>query len=91
METNNQVVTKTEIKFVGIDNWSRPVFKDVKRKIYYGSTFTLLPCKIVHPNDSIDEINSYFRKNIDELEYFGNHFGCEPHGGLNKNIELVIV
>ena len=33
----------------------------------------------------------YFKDHIDELEYFGDHFGCEPHGGLDKGLKLEII
>ena len=27
-----------KLKFKGIDDWNRPVFKDIEKKQYYGST-----------------------------------------------------
>lgn len=74
------------IKFKGIDDWNRPVFKDVDSSTYYGSTRTLFGWA-----DPKEKIIEYFKSNMDELEYFGSSFGCEPNGGLGKNITLNIV
>jgi len=37
------------------------------------------------------EISKYFKENIEELEYFGSYFGCEPCGGINSDIKLIII
>ena len=74
------------LKFKGIDHWNKPVFKDVDRKDYYGSVNTLF-----NEDDSEDKVLAYFKDNIDELEYFGDYFGCEPMGGLDENIKLNIL
>jgi hypothetical protein len=74
------------IKLKGVDDWNRPVFKDVDSNHYYGSVTTLFGW-----DNPRQEIIDYFKANIDELEYFGVHFGCEPNGGINKNIILNIV
>lgn len=75
------------IKFKGIDNWNRPVFKDVDSNTYYGSVTKLFSWDAL-PEDVI----KYFKSSTtDGLEYFGSHFGCEPHGGLDENITLNIV
>ncbi len=78
------------IKFVGIDSWNRPVYKDVNTTIYYGSVHTLFPNKNIAPNNTPAEINEYFKKNIEELEYFGVQFDCEPNGGMPAHYKLVI-
>jgi len=77
------------IKYVGIDSWNRPIFKSANS--YYGSVNTLFPNKNIAPNDTNEEIIEYFKNNINELEYFGDEFDCEPNGGLNKCIKLKIV
>jgi hypothetical protein len=74
------------VKFAGVDSWDRPIFKDVNSNNYYGSVTTLWDAY-----DSKDEIVNYFRDHIEELEWFGIKFDCEPNGGLNSNIELNIV
>jgi hypothetical protein len=65
-----------DLKFRGIDSWNRPVFKDVDSTLHFGSVNKLF-------NDSTpkEEIISYFKERPEELEYFGDKFGCEPHGG----------
>lgn len=78
------------IKFKGIDDWDRPVYKVVdpinNKNIYYGSVTTLF-----NGDNATEEIvNAYFKNNMDELEYFGTSFNCEPHGGRHENHKLVI-
>lgn len=82
MEKVKLIVT---IKFRGIDDFNRPVFKDVNSSSHFGSVHTLY-------NDMYnkEEINKYFKESISELEYFGERFNCEPHGGINSNIKLII-
>jgi hypothetical protein len=62
-----------KVKYCGSDDFFRPVFKDVDRHEYYGSTDILL---------SNYEFKKYGREKISEndLCYFGQHFGCEPMG-----------
>jgi hypothetical protein len=64
------------IKFKGIDDFNRPVFKIVDEDIYVGSVYTLFDWS-VKPDDVI----AHFKSNTSELEYFGNKFNCEPTGG----------
>jgi hypothetical protein len=75
-----------QIKFRGIDNWSRPIYKVIDKPMYFGSTDTLF-------KDEVEEekVNEHFRENTKELEYFGNKFGCEPHGGRPDNLILTII
>ena len=75
-----------QIKFRGIDRWNRPVFKVIDKPMYFGSTDTLF-------NDEVEaeKVNEYFKDNLDELEYFGSHFGCEPHGGRPENLKLILI
>lgn len=79
-------MTTINIKFRGIDNFNRPVFKDKDSHDHYGST-----CKLFSWSTPPEEIIEFFKANMDELEYFGRSFGCEPNGGLSKNITLNIV
>jgi len=62
----------TKVKFVGIDDWNRPIFKDDKKN-YYGST------DILFDYDET-EGNVLERVEAKDLTFFGNHFGCEPMG-----------
>jgi len=70
-----------DIKFRGIDDFNRPVYKDIKSNTYFGSTEKLFS------NDTpTKEINDYFSgnlENMDKLELFGYKFNCEPIGGFN--------
>ena len=74
------------IKFKGIDNYNRPVYKDINSNMYFGST------KITFAHYTKENIiNNYFKDNLDELEYFGNSFNCEPHGGHNDKYKFNII
>ena len=76
-----------EIKFRGIDHWNRPVYRDVNSKNHYGNVNKLFSYEAEEK-----EVNEYHEKfNFDELCYFGQHFGCEPMGGLNKDIKFKLV
>lgn len=68
-----------EIKFVGIDSWNRPVFKDVCGN-HYGSTNTLYSH---HENIFDDEAK--LQRVLKELVFFGSRFNCEPMGTPFKN------
>jgi hypothetical protein len=79
-----------EIKFRGIDDWNRPIYKVANNKyksLHFGSTNTLFDYE-----DSAAKVNDYFIDHMDELKYFGDHFNCEPHGGMPFNgFELKII
>lgn len=75
--------------FKGIDDWNRPIWQDIETKSFYGSTDTLFPHKTIASTET--EINSYFRQNTKEIEYFGNRFGCEPSGGRNGIASITII
>jgi len=79
-----------EIKFRGIDDWNRPVYKVVGDKfktLHFGSVNTLFDYET-----TAETVNEYFKDHTDELEFFGEHFNCEPHGGrLFKGLELKII
>ncbi len=75
-----------DIKFRGIDSWNRPVYKVVDKNIYFGSVNMLF-----NYDAGVTEVNEYFRNNLEDLEFFGDHFGCEPHGGRASNWVFNIV
>ena len=62
---------KFVIKFRGVDDFNRPVFKVVDEAIYFGSTNILVPDKDRFPKGTKEEINEYFRQNWHEIELFG--------------------
>jgi len=80
-----------EVSFKGIDDWNRPVYKLVRGNVYFGSTNILFPDKNIAPNNTEEEINEYFKNNIEQIEYFGNSFNCEPHGGMPSKYQLSII
>ena len=83
VETNKYKII--QIKFKGIDDWNRPVYKVVDKNIYFGSTE-----KLFSHNDEKNKIDKFFKENIKLLEYFGRSFNCEPMGGIGKNkLEIV--
>lgn len=89
---------EAQIQFRGIDRWNRPVYQVIKTsgmfvsedkqqtRVFYGSVY-----KLFNDDATKEEVDKYFKDNLDELEFFGNHFGCEPMGGRNKNLKLIII
>lgn len=71
--------------FKGIDDWGRPCFKDKDRQMYYGDVNKLWYGK------KPDEIIEYYSKYSNRLEYFGDSFNCEPHGGMTKGLTFKII
>jgi len=86
--------TDIKIKFKGIDSWNRSVFVGQEperyKSSYFGSVDTLFPDKTIAPNNTVEEIVSYFKENVKELQYFGQKFDCEPMGGLASHVKLII-
>jgi hypothetical protein len=75
-----------QIKFKGVDDWDRPVYKVVDKNVYFGSTM-----RLVSNDDTIETLNEEFTNNIHLLEYFGTSFNCEPEGGQLEDITLKII
>ncbi|MFA7710128.1 MAG: hypothetical protein WCY30_03375 [Candidatus Neomarinimicrobiota bacterium] len=73
-----------ELRFEGIDDFNRPVFKD-KSNNRYGSTNILFDYGVT---------GSEVLKKVSEKDilYFGRSFGCEPDGSkINPNkIRLIV-
>lgn len=69
------------LKFVGIDSWNRPVFKNTEAREFYGS---------VHQLFSFGTDESEVLAKIDESDlcYFGSSFGCEPMGTPARAITI---
>lgn len=61
------------LKFVGIDNWNRPVWKAPDIKAYFGSVNELFDYEATE-----EEVRA--KVDIYDLCYFGTFFGCEPMG-----------
>jgi hypothetical protein len=77
------------LKFVGIDDWNRPVFKDIDDDFYFGDVNRLWVFRELGENN--ETILNYYRDNIGALEFFGRRFNCEPHGGLASHVKLNII
>ena len=74
-----------KLKFYGIDNFNRPIFKNIEKKQFYGSTY-----KLFNHNANVTEV----LKMVDEkdLTYFGERFNCEPLGiPINPDIKIEFV
>jgi len=73
------------LKYEGIDEWSRPIFKDENNK-RYGSVCNLMPYGVTK-EEVLERVTPF------DLCYFGNTFNCEPHGGAipehYKTIKLI--
>ena len=60
------------LQYEGIDNFSRPIFKDhINNR--YGSVCTLIPYGVTK-EEVLKKITPF------DLCYFGNRFNCEPMG-----------
>ena len=62
-----------EVKFAGIDDWNRPVFKATDTNKHYGSTDILFDY-----GSSQDDVLKIIEAS--NLLYFGDSFNCEPFG-----------
>lgn len=84
-------ITNIDITFVGIDFWNRPVYKVHNMDVYIGSLDTLFP----HPEygNTPQDIDNYFKNNLDELVIFGNTFDEQDPLGtrIKKSIKLNII
>jgi len=82
-----------DLKFKGIDFWSRPVYKVVDKNAYIGSVDILFPNRKIAPNNTIEEINEYFRNNLDQLCIFGSTFDEDDPLGtpVKKSIKINIL
>lgn len=73
--------TPKEVRFVGMDDWNRPVFRAAKSE-FYGCTDILFDYGVTE-----DEVLSKVKES--DLTYFGSRFGCEPMGSKAGNIVIV--
>ena len=82
---------KLRLRFVGLDGWDRPVFKDDSiTNMFFGDVD-----HIFKPSDSKEKIFEYYRErrlNLDRiLTYFGKAFRCEAWGIPLTGIDVKIV
>lgn len=82
---NKETKKILKLKFYGIDNFNRPIFKDIENKKFYGSTD-----KLFNHNANVTEVLSIVDKK--DLTYFGKSFNCEPLGiSINPEIEIEFI
>jgi len=72
-ERDRKQVDQVRLKFVGIDNWNRPIWRAPDQKAYYGSVNELFSYGATE-QEVLKKVDTF------ELCYFGTHFGCEPMG-----------
>lgn len=92
LQTIDLLMRVVKIQFEGIDNWYRPIFREVNSKNRFGDVNNLFSYH--HPDENA-KLKNYLKKCKQDpnnyLEWFGTGFGCEPHGGLGDDIKLQIV
>lgn len=71
-----------EIKFEGIDDWNRPVFKAVNSNHRFGSVEILFP--YWESEETVLE-----KVSEKQLYYFGNSFNCEPMGTKAEDLKII--
>ena len=82
-ESSIEKLNKRQLKYEGIDDWNRPVFKDHNNN-RFGNTDLLFDWKATF--EDVDLIIS--EKHI---VYFGDTFGCEPMGTLINPDKIKLV
>lgn len=75
-----------DLKFRGIDDWNRPVFKDMDSSLHFGDVNKLWGWE-----DDKKDIQEYYKNHPFSLEYFGDKFNCEPHGGKQDFFKFKII
>jgi len=77
---------RINIKFRGIDDWNRPVFKDIDCGAYFGDVNKLWDYDVKN-----SEVVNYYKEHLNSLEYFGTKFNCEPQGGISRYVKFNII
>lgn len=90
MSTKVKSIKEYNIKFKGVDDWNRPVYKVQDLEVYIGDTDNLF-----NWGDSKETIDAFYKKddNIKCLCIFGSTFNKHDPLGTNikKNIKLNII
>lgn len=77
-----------KIKFVGIDEWNRPIFKVLEKNYYISDLENLFPLDISEADIKV----FYSNKKLSEvLTYHGATANCEPMGDKLKDLNYVII
>lgn len=78
------------IEFYGIDNFNRPVFKEVDKKYFFGSVDVLFS----NENDFLEKKDNFKKQVLNgniRLYYFGTRFNCEPEGTHSEKWKFKIL
>lgn len=81
-----------ELRFIEIDFWGRPIYISNPHEVYICSVDIIFPDKNIAPNGTKEEINKYFRNNLDKLVIFGKDLDEDPLGtkiGSKWNIKII--
>lgn len=87
-ERRKEKLSELRLKFVGIDDWNRPVFKRDDKKQYFGDTDNLFDWSATKE----EVLSLYEGKDLHRfICYFGTSFGCEPSGvEIKKDIKIIL-
>lgn len=77
------MMANIKVRFLGIDHFNRPVFKDVATQEFYGSVDKLLS-RTTTEKETLQRIEAI------DLLYFGTSFGCEPFGCEPKATIIIL-
>lgn len=77
-----------KIKFVGVDDWNRPVFKVLEKGYYISDLENLFALDV---SDADIKVFYSGKKLSDVLTYHGNSFDSEPEGSKLKELNFVII
>lgn len=82
---NKETKKVLKLKFYGIDNFNRPIFKNIEKKQFYGCVN-----KLFNHNENVNDVLKIVKK--EDLTYFGKSFNCEPLGiSINPEIEIEFI
>lgn len=86
-----QGLREIKIVFYGVDEWDRPVFREVYEndgKYWYGKKFfgdtDNLFC-------GLEKLIEDYKTGVDTLCYFGSYFGCEPRGDRPEEFGIKLI
>ena len=80
-----------KVVFYGVDDWDRPVFRDVygqDGKYHYGNKFFGDTDNLFH---GFEKLMERYKEGTDSLCYFGSYFGCEPDGDNPKDLGVKLI
>ncbi len=78
------------IKFYGIDNFNRPVFKHTNKKYFFG-LIDYLFSDDEDFNNQKDHFIKWLEEHQEHITFFGTQFNCEPLGTQNKSWKFKII